>query len=367
MKNTLLYWLSLSPATLLLAACGARGVHLDGAATDAGANPNSSPDAITPGVSIVIEDQNTAVKVAVDDTRVYWLSRQPNARVRSCKKGDCAATVVTYDAVDLGGPYRDFSELALYGDHVYWARLDEKGVSILRCPSAGCDSAPQVVATDVGLTSIGVDESHVYWATLPVTAIVRRALTGAGASQTIAPNNALARPIAVDATHVYWIAGAGMANASVMRVAKEGNEPPVTLVTGQNQASWLALDAEFVYWTNSFSAGTISRCPLSGCVGAPTVIVAGQTNPTMLVTDGKSAFWMNVTGDKLAGETTATVMRCPIDACASALETLAVQTFAGDGLSMALDRTDVYWVAQGFEESFRSATFPRATIYRHPK
>jgi hypothetical protein len=358
--------LVLSLAALLPAGCGGQVAHLDGTPSDGGSsNPNSSPDAIAPGVSIVIEDQETAIRIAVDETRLYWLSR---SRVRSCKKGDCAATIVTYDEATVGsGSHREFYELAVGSDHVHWASLEGAGVSILSCPSAGCSGAPRVVATDVGLTAIAVDETHVYWASLPVTAIMRRPLTGAGTSQVIAPTDTLAKPIVVDATHVYWIANAGLAHGAVKRVAKQGGEPPVTLVMEQNQASSLALDAEFFYWANSHYAGTISRCPLSGCVGAPTMIATGQTRPKAVVTDGRSIFWMNVTGDATAGETRAAVMRCPIEACASALETLAVQTFAQDGLSMVIDGSDIYWVAQGFEEGIRSEFFPHATIYRHSK
>jgi len=371
-------WLAL--AALGPSGCGARTIHLDGKPSDGGSsNPNSTPDAIAPGVSIVIENEETAMRIAVDDARVYWLSRLPDnpsasrarfARVRSCQKSDCAATIVTYDelSADLGGgTFHYFQELAVHGGNVYWARSSGTADhSILSCPSAGCSGPPKTVVSNVRLTTMAVDETHVYWTFYVDGAIMRRSLTGADAPQAIALNESQPDQILVDATHVYWIANRGMAHAAVKRVAKQGGEPPVTLVMEQNQASSLALDSDFFYWANDYSVGAISRCPLSGCAGAPAMLIAGQAHPSALVTDGKSIFWMNWTGEPTGVQGRAAVLRCPVGACASALETLAIQTFASGGLSMAVDQSDVYWVAQG-EDATNYGVFPHATIYRHAK
>jgi hypothetical protein len=213
---------------------------------------------------------------------------------------------------------------------------------------------------------MAVDDTHVYWTSSLDTAIMRRSLTGAGAPQAIALNESRPNQVRVDATHVYWVANWGLPNAAVKRVVKQGDEPPVTLVMEQNQAFSLALDSDFFYWTNFYSVGTISRCPLSGCADAPTMLIADQARPSALITDGTSIFWMNVTGE-LGAQQRAAVMRCPVGSCASALETLAVQTFAAGGWSMAVDQSDVYWVAQGEDEPTGSFFFPHATIYRHAK
>ncbi|HMI83032.1 MAG TPA: hypothetical protein VK550_03005 [Polyangiaceae bacterium] len=370
-------------ATFLLASCGARTVQLDGTPSDAGfSNPNSTPDAIGPGVSVVIEEQETAMKIAVDKTRVYWLSRLPAgysaaeparySRVRSCQKSDCPSTIVTYDSAtfDATGalPLQEFYELTVRDDNVYWARYTGgPRLSILTCPSVGCAGAPKIVVGDVDVTSIAVDATHVYWASRRDTAILRRPLTGSSVPQAIALNENTPDEILVDATHVYWIANWGSANATIKRVSKQGGEPAVTLVTDQNQASSLALDDTFFYWANSYSVGTISRCPLSGCLGAPTVLVADQNRPSALVTDGASIFWTSVTDESSHFQTLAAVKRCRVDSCASATDTLAVQMFAWMGMSMALDASDVYWLAQGAEERAGNGFYPHASIYRHAK
>ena len=140
------------------------------------------------------------------------------------------------------------------------------------------------------------------------------------------------------------------------------------VATEQNQASSLSLDEGFVYWANTFLDGSIVRCPLLGCPGPPTVLVAHQRRPMVPIADGKNLFWMNIVDEANHLGPRAAVMRCPIEACASATETMAVQAFSTDGMSMAMDRSDVYWVAQGTEElPMMGGYYPHATIYRRAK
>jgi hypothetical protein len=141
----------------------------------------------------------------------------------------------------------------------------------------------------------------------------------------------------------------------------------VTLIAGQNRAASLAVDSEYFYWANSYSIGTISRCPLQGCVGAPTVLIAGQARPGDLVVDGRSMAWMNVDGDYVGVEGSASrakVMRCPVDGCEVGMHTLADQI---GGTSMIGDSSHLCWIALGPLGPFPYTDFPQATIYRHPK
>jgi len=137
----------------------------------------------------------------------------------------------------------------------------------------------------------------------------------------------------------------------------------------QNQATALSVDAEFVYWANSYSLGSILRCPLSGCTTGPEVLVANQPWIQALAKDGKSIFWISNVGEGTGTQKEAAVMRCPIDGCASSSETLAVQTFsalnAAQGTPMASDGTDLYWVTKGRPDGM--LRFPHATIYRYTK
>jgi hypothetical protein len=362
-------------AAALASGCGARTIYLDG--TDGGSiNVNSNPDAIAPGVTVVVEDQESAVKIVVDDTRVYWdgaSSTGDIAFVRSCLKTDCRSTVTTYDSIPdsicpSGGNY----PLAAAGAMVAWSTCDNVepwATSIWACPATGCVGAPRMIASPVSPTSMAMDESHIYWTSDADTAVFRIPLSGAEKPQAIALNESGPGQIALSGSHVYWIERWRETNATIKRIAKQGGETAVTLATGQNQPYALSIDSEFVYWATSVAAGSILRCPLSGCPADPTVVVARQNFPRALAVDGKSVFWMTLVGDLTAGYPVqrAEVKRCPIDSCESALETLAVQTFAAYWMSMAVDTSDLYWVAQADPEPINSFRFPHATIYRYAK
>jgi len=405
-------WFSRSAVAIFSIGC-VRAVHLDGSSSDDGTwDPSTGRPGTAPGVSVVVEDQETTMRVAVDDTRVYWLSIlwDFRARVRSCLKADCRSTIVTYDESASGTPVSPSSAqylLAVGGDNVYWTHPAVSGVSILSCPSDGCDGAPKRIADKVDVRSMAVDETHLYWASWLDTAILRRPLTASGGTEAIALNQPYPGQIRVGATHAYWVSF-----GTVRRVAKQGGRAEeLAGNVSEDLEPPFALDSDFFYWANSGSPGTsvggggagggtggadggtggagaatggvggatggrggggvpsstsISRCPLTGCGDAPAVIIGEQDGVSGLVTDGTSIFWVNFRPDSnQLDDQQGAVMRCPIDGCASQKETLAVQTFDRTGLSMAVDSSDVYWVAQGAPSTL--GIYPHATIYRHPK
>ena len=337
------------------------------------------PDKIGPGVSIAVqEDRQNTKQFAVDDERIYWISTawhpDTTSRVRSCRKVDCPSTGVTYDEGDdiaTGDPQHD--ALVVGGGRVAWTVSTGNDrfvstVAILVCPSSGCAGAPTVVASNVAVTSLAIDETHVYWSSTLDTAVLRRSLTGSGTIEAIALNEISATQLRVGENHVYWISSPSAfgANASVKRVLKQGGAPVEVMVKEQNQGSWLALDSSFFYWANSYLLGTISRCPLSGCADAPTLIIGDQNHPGPLLTDGKSIFWTAVVDVPYPKSELGAVVQCPIDGCASQVDTFAVQTFPEGGPLMAVDQSDVYWLGQGSVPS-EGGLSSQSTIYRHSK
>lgn len=90
--------------------------------------------------------------------------------------------------------------------------------------------------------------------------------------------------LAVDDTDVYWtdpFAG------NVMKAPKGGGAP-TTISTGQQQATFLALDATNVYWQTG--AGAIVKMPKTG--GGLTAIASGQTNVTGFAVDATNVYWV---------------------------------------------------------------------------
>ena len=299
--------------------------------------------------------------------------------VRSCLKSDCRSTITTYDsATHAAGNDEIFGYVALAaaGDNVYWARNDRIQIAsgptpprtILTCPSAGCVGPPRVIASSVGFTSMAADEMHVYWTSPEDSAVFRLPVSKPGAPEKIASNETDPDQVVLSESHVYWIERAGAANSAIKRVLKQGGEPIETLAMAQNRATALGVDSEFVYWANAYSVGGIFRCKLSGCPSGPEVMVANQPWIRALAQDGRWIFWITPFGGgrDFDEHQVAAVKRCPIDGCASAVETLALQTFDPGGMSMAVDGTDLYWVAQGLSvPSAYTCRFPHATIYRH--
>jgi hypothetical protein len=376
-------------ATALVSACGSRAVDLDG--SDGGSvNVNSNPDAIAPGVSAFLEDQKNAIKIVVDEKRVYWLELFPmafgspeattSAGVRSCLKSECRSTITTYDSATYSLGVQpsppQYVALAAAGDNVYWAQnllwtpssSDPLLRRILTCPSAGCVGEPRVIASSVHLTSLAADESHVYWTSPQDSGVFRLPVSKPGVPEKIVLNETDPDHLVLNGSHVYWIERAGVANAAIKRVLKQGGEPVETLAMAQNQATALSVDSEFVYWANTYSVGGILRCKLSGCPSGPEVMVANQPWVGTVVANGLWIFWITSLDAPIEGAQRvqqAWVKRCPVDGCASAVETLAVQTFDPRGMSMVADGSDLYWVAQGLSDPPSYATFPHATIYRH--
>lgn len=341
--------------------------------------PALVPDTTAPAVATVVEDEGFATQIAVDERRIYWMTTstgdRPLPRVRSCEKDDCTSTIVTYEwtigAVLNAGAAENYA-LAVGGNHVAWthpgaATREFPTFSILTCPSEGCRGAPTAVASDVQISALAIDETHVYWASSRDTAILRRDLTGTGRTEVLALNETGGGQLRVDRTSAYWISSLGKPNAMVKRVVKQGGEVVQTLVAEQNQAAALAIDSDFFYWANAYSVGTISRCPLTGCVEAPTQVIGKQNRPRDLVTDGKTIFWTKVDDQPSASQMRLAVMRCPLDDCASGVESLAMQTLPEVGVAMAVDDRDVYWVAPRYLAREGAGLRELSTIYRHPK
>jgi hypothetical protein len=379
--------LARAAAVAVLVGCGGRTVNLDADLLhDAGPNPNSNPDAIAPDTSIVIENENWARVIAQDEDRLYWMTvivGEPYiAQVRGCRKDDCRATVTTYDskawAFGTGFSLRPYQLAAGFGS-VYWVDFSGPQPRIVTCPAKGCEKgSPRVVVSEANLasyaspTSLAVDTTHLYW-TAPEdpnamgrgpTAILRSPVTGERKPQVLTVDGQECAELVAHGSYVYWISNIEAPNAAIKRVSKDGSDAPVTLIAGQNRAASLAVDSEYFYWANSYSIGTISRCPLQGCVGAPTVLIAGQTRPYALVVDGRSMAWMNGGDYGVEGFPRAKVMRCPVDGCEVGMHTLADQI---GGTSMVGDASHLYWIALGPLGPYPYYNFPQATIYRHPK
>ena len=80
-----------------------------------------------------------------------------------------------------------------------------------------------------------------------------------------------------------------------------------TLASGQAEPFGIALDSNFVYWTNYYD-GTVMKVPVGG--GTPTAVETGQGHPEGLAVDATNVYWTsatNVLGAPLGGGTVTTL------------------------------------------------------------
>lgn len=154
----------------------------------------------------------------------------------------------------------------------------------------------------------------------------------------LAPGQGQISDVVLDATYVYF---SSISGDVVGRVPKAGGVVK-TLASAPNVhvAKRVRVNATHVFWANDdFGPGTVSRCPLAGCTGAPTVL-ANPEDPTGLALDSDYVTW----ADSNAFE----IRRRPLDGGAAKL----VVTPSARPLAVATDPPFTFWI-----EDFTGAVY----------
>jgi len=140
---------------------------------------------------------------------------------------------------------------------------------------------------------------------------------------------------------ILWVAGAALRCTSSDGTSSDG---AITLAAGQHPGA-IAVDATNVYWTNT-TEGTVVKCAVAGCGGAPTILASGQSGLGAIATDGTSVYWTNGSDG--------TVMRCAVGGCGGNPTLLASgQQSPGE---IAVDATSVYWTNGGTPQNSPTPT-----------
>jgi hypothetical protein len=259
--------------------------------------------------------------IAVDGQSVYWADNYGSKSVQ--KVGLCGGTPVT-----LAGGYGAMS-MAIDATSVYWSTAD----AVWKTPLSGGISTT-LASAQIGPGAITLGGSYVYWMNFSAAnegTLVKLPRSG-GTPVTVLSGLDEQSGLAVDATSLYFTT---YNPGAVMKVGLDGGLP-VTLVGGQIGPSQIALDATSVYWTNTY-VGTLSKVGLNG--GTPTTLASGS--PFGLAVDATSVYWTNPSicpddGGPCAGA----VMKTPLGGGTAV--TLASQEYSP--ASIAVDATSVYWV-----------------------
>jgi hypothetical protein len=115
--------------------------------------------------------------------------------------------------------------------------------------------------------------------------------------------------------------GRGGVGGSAAGQGGSGGEPAeLVIASGQKAPIGIALDSQSVYWTNR-DAGSIVKCPLSGCGDKePTVLASNVGTPMGLALDDKNFYWMSPSTDMSSMQ--AQVLHCPLSGCTGVPEKL---------------------------------------------
>ena len=146
----------------------------------------------------------------------------------------------------------------------------------------------------------------------------------------IAPGQGQISDVVIDATYVYF---SSISGDIVGRVAKTGGVvKTLASAPAVHVAKRVRVNATHVYWANDdFGPGTVSRCPITGCTGSPTVL-ANPEDPTGLALDSAHVTW--------ADSNSFVIKRKPLDGGPEAL----VASPSARPLAVATDPPFTFWI-----------------------
>jgi hypothetical protein len=372
---------------IIIASCGGKSLNLGSDST--GGSRYAGPDLVEGGLSddtvaTVAAHQYGGLALAVDAQRIYWSTgyggspvlselATETAVVRSCRKTDCAGTLVTYATDQWGADH-----LVVDRDRVYWPISNAPNPSsIVSCPIAGCVGPPSPVVTGISPTDFAIDETSVYWLSTDST-LLKCPLTGCQGAPTLITfldTTATAigslwffQNLAFSDKDIFFISTTPQSKTpAVMSVPKDGSSPPRIIADHLHAPTSLAVDGTGVYWTEAYSVGTVRSCPLAGCSGEPTTLASDQHYPVLIALDRSAVYWFTIDAPNLAPglATPGTLHHCSISGCDSNSGT-AARDQSGP-MALAVDADYVYWTTFGEEKHGELGVYNDGAVSRARK
>ena len=284
--------------------------------------------------------------------------------------------------------------IAVNSSGVFWVQ----SAVLNKCPKAGCGGNPSKLAQNFTRTAgqsprnIYVDEENVWWIGRPDTAsvpneyyILKCATAGCSLSPVAHGDYAQSGPLVGNATHLFRYDGTG----ALYKFSKTSTSPAYLSNVYLESSFSFAVDAQYLVFTNTdpsimgnagvyvsdITAGNPSKtqimeigqqitmtggivyasrnanasqsnifsCPITGCSGTGTALLANNDGViTDVLADSSGVYWA-VKGD--ASAATGAIRRCAIPNCAGGPKDVAKNQ--GNPIALALDGDYVYWANSG--------------------
>jgi hypothetical protein len=193
-----------------------------------------------------------------------------------------------------------------------------------RGAAAGKRPTAPAARTGTGMVG-GAFAGHLYWADGADT-IWAANLDGSNPQPIVSGQNS-ATGVAVDATHLYW---GNNNDGSIWWANLDGSSPRVLVSGGPDAPAGVAVDASRIYWANFVTDdSTIRAANLDG--SDPHTLVSGQNFPFGLAVDASHLYWAN-NGD-------GTIHQANLDG--SNPQTLVSDQ--PDAFGVAVDAHHLYW------------------------
>jgi hypothetical protein len=228
-------------------------------------------------------------------------------------------------------------DVAVVGDDIYWTHggaefcdADDPSstAGIVHYNLATSNFAVLWSGCDIGVGPLVADDSYVYF-TDSTARTIRKIPVGGGDISTIAATSTLFffDALAADSSHIYFADAGG-----VKRVSKTGGTVE-TLAAGYH-ARRLAVDDDYVYWTERGVSDAIRRVPKGGGVIDDLLLDEDTNDPFDITLDDTHIYWTERGG---------LARRMPKAGGASDVQNYGVAGtwLAGD---IVVDDTHVYWV-----------------------
>jgi hypothetical protein len=218
---------------------------------------------------------------------VVWGNDWLQPGVRGCVLPDCEGGVQTFvPGLNLFGmTYHEDSAT------LYWNQGDE--IHQRTWPGG----TPSVFLGMAGNPrSMTTDDAFVYWtaALAANDAHLRKSPLDGGPFVELAIDRPDAGDIEVGPDFIYWAEGSQIYFAPLPNGIGGGAPPPFG--SSGTTVRRTAIDDTHLYWTStSMDIGTIQRCPLDGCAGAPEVLGQSQ-QPWGITLDQDAVYWVTEQG-----------------------------------------------------------------------